>query len=155
MVLDQSQRRLLDAARSYLGVKWRHRGRSRVGVDCGGLPWVMYAECGEVLPDRRDYGRDPFREGLQAAMVEALGDPIWRGAKGTCSRDLLRPADVVEMSPASTPRHVAIVGDDLLHGLSLIHADSRPSDGNPRVVELGLSSTDLGLITAIYRRALP
>lgn len=151
--MDASQERLLKAARSLLGVKWRHRGRSRVGVDCVGLPWLMYAECGAVLPDRRDYGRDPFKKGLEAAMVDALGEPVWRGAKGSCMRGFLRPADVVVMSPASQPRHVGIIGDDLLHGLSLIHCEGEPGPG--KTVELGLSSTDLGLIVAIYRKELP
>lgn len=149
--MDASQERLLKAARSLLGVKWRHRGRSRVGVDCGGLPWLMYAECGAVLPDRRDYGRDPFREGLESALVDALGEPVWRGEKGSCMREFLRPADVVLMSPAGKPRHVAIVGDDIMHGLSFIHADG----DHGKVIEHGISSTDLGKIVRIFRRALP
>lgn len=153
MALDQSQRRLLSAARSYLGVKWRHRGRSRVGVDCAGLVWCMYRDCGVSLPDRQDYGRNPFQDGLEAAIVDAVGNPVWRGTKGACMRDFLRPADVVVMAPASQPRHVGIIGDDLLHGLSLIHAEGAPGPG--KTVELGLSSTDLGLIVSIYRKALP
>lgn len=153
MALDQSQRRLLNAARSMLGVPWRHRGRSRVGVDCAGLVWCMYRDCGVVLPDRRDYGRNPFKDGLEAAVVDAMGNPVWRGPKGSCMREFLRPADAVLMSPSARPRHVGVIGDDILHGLSLIHSEGPPGPG--KVVELGLSNTDLDKIVAIYRRALP
>lgn len=148
--LTESQRRLLSEARSLLGVKWRHRGRTRVGLDCAGFPWLVYAECGLVLRDRRDYGRDPFREGLMSALVEAVGDPIWTGAKGRCNSSILQPADVVVMSPATQPRHVAMVGDDELHGLSLIHADGLAGC----VIEHGLSDMYLKQIVCIFRRPL-
>jgi cell wall-associated NlpC family hydrolase len=147
---NDSQRRLIDAARSCLGVKWRHRGRTRKGLDCAGLPWLMYAECGVPLPDRRDYGRDPFREGLMSAIVEAVGPPVWKGPKGSCTRAMLDFADVVVMSPSALPRHVALIGDDLLHGFSLIHADGH----HKAVIEHGMSSTDLNMIVAIFRRPL-
>lgn len=148
--LTESQRRILSAARSLLGVKWRHRGRTRVGLDCVGFPGLTYAECGVALPDRRDYGREPIWPMLRAALSDALHDPIWEGSKGACTRSLLQPADVVVMAPASQPRHVAMVGDDEMHGLSLIHADGLAGC----VIEHGLSDMYLKQIVCIFRRPL-
>lgn len=147
--LTESQRRLLTAARSLLGVPWRHRGRSRVGLDCAGLPWLMYAECGLVLPDRRDYGREPFKQGLKSAMADS-GTTVWEGPKGSAPLSLLQPADVVLMDPAGQPRHVAVIGDDLLHTFSLIHADGLAGS----VIEHGLSDMYLKQIVCVFRRPL-
>lgn len=109
----------------------------------------MYADCGVQMPDRRDYGRDPFQEGLDQVLEEALGAPVWAGGKGSCRRERLRPADVVLMDPAGKPRHVGIIGDNLLHGLSLIHAEGPPGAG--MVDERGLSVLDLRMIVKVFR----
>lgn len=85
-----------------------------------------------------------------SAIVEAVGAPVWTGPKGSCNPSLLEFADVVVMSPASQPRHVAVIADNLLHGFSLIHADGT----HGAVIEHGISSTDLNMIVAIFRRPL-
>ncbi|MGJ7512338.1 C40 family peptidase [Variovorax sp. GT1P44] len=141
---------LVQAARRYKGVPWRHCGRSVTGMDCAGLPWLAYADCGVSLPDRRRYGRDPFNNGLMDAVVEALGDPVWSGEKGACVRSMLQPGDVLVMSPASRPRHLGIVGDDEMHGLSLIHADSTP--GVMCVAEIGMDDFFVRQIVCVFRR---
>lgn len=52
-------------ARTWLGVPWHHQGRSRLGVDCAGLPECVLAELG-ALPKgyraSRNYGRLPTSE---------------------------------------------------------------------------------------------
>lgn len=142
--------KLVEAARRYKGVPWRHCGRSKTGLDCAGLPWLAYQDCGVTLPDRRRYGRDPFNNGLEGAVIEALGAPVWQGSKGSCSLSAVQVGDVVLMAPASRPRHLAIVGDDPIFGLSLLHADSTP--GTQRVTEIGLGEPLLGQVVAVYRR---
>lgn len=47
------------AARSYVGVPWRHLGRSRTGVDCIGLVLLAAREAGVELPDPAPYVREP------------------------------------------------------------------------------------------------
>jgi len=47
------------AARSYVGVPWRHLGRSRTGVDCIGLVLMAAREVGVDLPDPAPYAREP------------------------------------------------------------------------------------------------
>lgn len=143
---------IADQARTYLGVPWRHRGRTRKGMDCGGLPSRVYADLGDPRPDLVRYGRDPFNDGLMRVLTDALGAPVWQGGKGSCHREILKVGDVVVMSPGPLPRHVAIVGDDSMYGLSLIHADG--TIGTQRVVEEGLEVGALEKIVAVFRRPI-
>lgn len=50
---------LESAARAWLGVPWRHLGRSRAGVDCIGLVLLSAAACGLALEDPAPYPREP------------------------------------------------------------------------------------------------
>lgn len=47
------------AARSYVGVPWRHLGRARTGVDCIGLALLAARDVGIDLPDPAPYAREP------------------------------------------------------------------------------------------------
>jgi len=47
------------AARSFLGVPWRHLGRSRGGVDCIGLVLLSLREVGVQIDDPAPYQREP------------------------------------------------------------------------------------------------
>jgi cell wall-associated NlpC family hydrolase len=71
------------AARAYLGVPWIHQGRSRAGLDCGGLIVCVAHDLGLWADfDVSGYGREPdgamLRQHLerQATRVleHALGD---------------------------------------------------------------------------------
>lgn len=107
--------KLVAAARSYLGVPFRHRGRTRNGMDCIGLLWRAYADCGVTLKDRKVYGREPYRDGLREELQSQLGDPLEFDA-------LWKPGDVVLIEFHGVPHHVAFFGDYLHGGLSLIHS---------------------------------
>jgi cell wall-associated NlpC family hydrolase len=142
--------KIVQQARTYLGVKWKHRGRKPDALDCGGLPIRAYADLGVVLPDLERYGRDPFNDGLVRGITEALGAPVWVGSKGACTVALLQVGDIVVMAPEKQPRHIGIIGDDPMYGLSLIHADGTPGIG--RVIEQGMEADTLGKIVAVFRR---
>lgn len=141
---------LTEAASSYINTPWKHLGRDGKGIDCAGLMWRAYADCGLILPVPSRYGRDPFKEGLRVALVAALGDPIWTGAKGSCRIGLLQDGDVFVMAPASKPRHVAMACDDEMYGKAMIHSDG--SIGCRRVVRHGIGEYYLKQIVEIYRR---
>ena len=47
------------AARSFVGVPWRHLGRSRTGVDCIGLVLLAARDVDVDLPDPAPYAREP------------------------------------------------------------------------------------------------
>ncbi|MGJ7497455.1 NlpC/P60 family protein [Variovorax sp. RT4R15] len=153
--------RLVARARTHIGVPYRHLGRTAQHLDCAGLPWLSYAEEGVALPDLKKYGRTPFDDGLMRAVEDALGAPVWVGSVGrVVSRALLQVGDVVAMRFVKEPHHLAIVGDDAWHGLSLIHADGTPQAGPHgrmlpgKVVEHGLTDHFLAMIAAVFRRPL-
>jgi len=50
---------IVAAARGWIGVPWRHQGRSRAGVDCVGLIVVVCQGLGLSDYDSTVYGRDP------------------------------------------------------------------------------------------------
>jgi cell wall-associated NlpC family hydrolase len=62
---------VVTAARSWLGVPFRHQGRDRRGIDCVGLPVVILQELGAVESDFeiRDYPRTPFQGNLEARIL--------------------------------------------------------------------------------------
>lgn len=103
---------LVAAARTYLNVPFRHRGRSRAGIDCIGLAILSYRDIGIELVDRQKYGRSPERDGLREAMIEQFGPPV----------ENIQVGDVVLMQWYQQPNHVAIVTDYPYGGFGLIHA---------------------------------
>ena len=129
---------LVQAARQYLGVPFRHRGRTPKGLDCAGLIWLAYADLGVILPDVRIYGREPHRNGLVEAVDRALGSAIIANPQ---------PGDVLLMRFNREPHHLGIVGDYAHGGLSLIHAYGTAG----KVVEHRLDPLWQGRIVAVYR----
>lgn len=119
MTLTKEERlSLVAAARGYLRVKYRHRGRGPDGLDCAGLVWRAFADIGRVLDDKRAYSPQPDGT-LRDAMIERFGDPFWRAGD---SLDLLKPGDLVLMRWHQHPSHVALLTDYPLGGLAVIHS---------------------------------
>ena len=137
---------LVEAARSYLGVKWRHRGRSRHGIDCAGLVVLSYADCGVELKDFTQYGREPHQDGLITHMTAALGEPLEQPVA-------LMGGDVIVQKFDKEPHHVGILAAVMYAGmpaLNIIHADGHVG----RVVEVRLDGARMRQITHVYRRAV-
>lgn len=137
--------RLVEAARRYDGVRFRHRGRSKNGIDCAGLVKCSYADCGEELPDFLLYGREPHRDGLTTHVRAALGEPV---AVAPVAREQLQVGDVPVMRFEHEPHHLAIVTDYPLGGLAMIHADGFTG----RVVEHRLADDHIARITHVFRK---
>jgi hypothetical protein len=139
---DADRADFLAGLRARLGVKFRHRGRSRVSLDCAGLALVTLKAMGRAVVDVRVYGKHPHREGLQAAVRANLGPPV---------ADEPRVGDVVLMrydgGPNGPIRHVAVITDHPLGGLGLIHACA----GERRVIEQALDATRRAAIAEVYR----
>ena len=132
---------LADAARQYIGVRFRHRGRDRRGLDCAGLVWAAYRDLGTTLPDFRLYGREPHRDGLTTHVHAALGEPVSGPQDG----------DVLVMRFEREPHHVAVVGSHDYYGiqaLTIVHADG----WNGRVLEQRLTPDMVSRITHVFRR---
>lgn len=134
--------KLVDSARKYIGVKFRHAGRSSAGLDCAGLGWLAFSDLGIDLPDVRGYGREPFKNGLMQGLEAALGAPIASDPQ---------PGDVVVMRFDRDPHHIALIAN-APYGkeLTMIHADST----HGKVVEHRLSDDWRNRIVAVYRKEI-
>lgn len=138
--------KLVDAARTYMNVRWSHRGRSRKGLDCAGLGVLAYRDCGVELPDFRLYGREPHNDGLITYLTAALGDPLEAGA-------VLQDGDVIVQRFVNEPHHIAIIAEVNYGGMpafNVIHADGAVG----RVLEVRLDNAGMNRITHVYRRVV-
>ena len=108
--------RLHEAAIQYIGVPFRPRGRSDYGLDCIGLVVRSLIDCGAVVDDRINYGREPWNDGLEQSLEEHL-DRV---------NDAPQVDDILLMKIAgrTKPCHVAIVAPYPKGGLALIHSRS-------------------------------
>jgi hypothetical protein len=99
----------IESARSYMDIRWRHQGRSRMGVDCVGLVICSLADIGVEVPDMRGYRRSPdpiFVEHIRNNSLPAEG-PL--------------PGTLGIFRDGTQPCHVGIFAT--MHGeVSLIHA---------------------------------
>lgn len=66
---------LITEARSWLGVPWRHQGRSRAGVDCVGLLVCVARALGLSDYDCTGYSRRPQGQGF-VSHFRAVLDPL-------------------------------------------------------------------------------
>ncbi len=103
---------IVTAARTFIGTRYVHQGRSRAGLDCIGLPVCVRAEMGLPALDVTGYARattdTEMLDFCRANMVEV-------------ARDQIQPGDIL-VQTNGTVRHMAIVADYLHGGLSIIHA---------------------------------
>jgi cell wall-associated NlpC family hydrolase len=111
---------ILRIARGYLGVRFRHQGRSRnEGVDCLGLLLAVARDTGLTLHsnspdvfDRRDYTYRPDVTYLQS-MLERLLTPA----------TTLEPTHIALLNIEGRPQHLAMLSDYPEIGeLGMIHA---------------------------------
>jgi len=67
--VSQSRRaEIVEAARSWLDVKYRKQGRSRLGIDCVGLPAMVAEELGHTVLQTLNYGDEPQPAQILAAL---------------------------------------------------------------------------------------
>lgn len=136
---------LVAAARARKGAQFRHRARSSKFTDCAGLGVLVYADCGVTLPDFRLYGREPNKDGLVDYVTAALGDPVAVAPVRVLD---LQVGDVIVLRFDVEPHHVAIVGDYLFGGFSMIHADGHTG----KVIEHRMAPDHVKRITHVFRR---
>jgi hypothetical protein len=137
---------LVLAARSYLGVKYRHRGRNRLGIDCAGLVVLAYRDCGVETTNYVQYGRTPFQNGLVEHCTAIAGAALPTGAE-------LQEGDVLLLRFNVDPHHMAIVSTVEYDGVStsnIIHADGHVG----RVIEQRLTPDMTARITHVFRKGV-
>ena len=128
---------IVRVARSFVGTRYCHQGRSRAGVDCIGLPVCVRAELGLPALDAAGYARastsSEMLDFCRANMVEVQRTDLQLG-------DILVQMD-------GTVRHMAIVADCVYGGFSIIHAWLP----NRRVVECRLDDYFLQTVRGYFR----
>lgn len=143
---DEEKVALVAAARSFIGVPFRHQGRTINGMDCIGHLVLSFAAINKPLRNRVDYGRLPANAKLEAALSLHFGPPVAGPPQ---------PADVVVLAWEDDPRYVGLpchVGIVAPHpepriGISLIHCYAISG----RVIEHGFSADWLSRVVGVYR----
>ena len=147
-----TKKEVLDAARSFLNVKWLHQGRDpQFGLDCVGYcSAVAKAIDYPTIIDMTDYGREPNPLEL-IRMLRANLDEIELSEFGA--------ADILLMKPmqSDSPRHVAFcetLENDPKRGIepSILHAANRV--GIQKVIREPLQNYRSRLVKAFRIRGL-
>ena len=97
---------VIDEARGWVGVPFRHQGRSYSGIDCVGLPIVVGRALGHIPPafDTAVYGRLPTGELVD--RVKAHCRPIAAAV----------PGSLIVIAWTRLAAHVAIcAGETMIH----------------------------------------
>lgn len=136
----QSQRQsCIEYARSLVGVKWQHQGRAPWAVDCVGLVYLSLRAAGVQVENEVHYGREPWKDGLQAKLRDRFGDPIEEAD--------WQPGDIaVFQAPRRGPGHIGLLADYRYGGFALIHARAEPK----KVVEHALDARWRRLLVEVY-----
>lgn len=103
---------IIEEARTWLDVPWRHQGRNRAGIDCVGLIVKVTQALGLNDYDRTDYSRKP--NGFD--FVKVFRDRMDIKSVGNA-----RPGDLVLIANGPYPCHVGLIAEKY-GALSIIHA---------------------------------
>jgi len=132
------QRAIVTEARSYLGTRWLHQGRTRTGIDCIGLVIEVAKKVKGWGFDITNYPRQATDETMLDLCHEYL-EPV--------STACLQPGDVLVMA-FYHQRHAAVVGDYPIYGeVSMIHAYAPAR----KVIEHRLDSLWMSRVIGAFR----
>jgi cell wall-associated NlpC family hydrolase len=94
---------IVEEARSYLGTKWVHQGRTRNGIDCAGLVVCVGNNLGLIAYDRNDYQRYPDGSAFLHFFTEGGGlqKPVLSAKAG----------DIMVLREGAYPCHTSIVSE--------------------------------------------
>lgn len=110
---------IVRVARSYMDTPYRDHGRMPgQGLDCVGLLVCVARELQLVAPDFDvpPYLAQPDGHSLMEWARTYMGAEI--------SKDDLQPGDAIVVKPGIRPQHLALVGNHVWGGLSIIHASN-------------------------------
>jgi cell wall-associated NlpC family hydrolase len=127
--------KITDTARSYLGAKWVHCGRTKDEVDCTGLLVCVFRDLGYAIEDFAPYAPDIDQYEALVARIERYCDRVYT----------LNPGDILLFRKHGMPNHCGIyLGND-----RFIHSYNKPAI--KQVVEQTYSDMWKKITTAVYR----
>ena len=126
---------IVTEARTWLGVRWRHQGRTRFGIDCVGLIVVVGRELGLLDYDFGGYGRRPDKSFM--SHFETNGTRVPRADR--------QAGDVAIFKDQNYPCHVGLFGSKA-DRLTVIHARAPK-----KVVEEYFANELANDLVAVYR----
>lgn len=130
---------LIAEARTYLGVPWKHQGRTKNGVDCVGFLILSFLHMRVHIDEIRGYGRKPNGKQLKDIMDSQ--------PNLTCVNPPYSPGDVVLFRIRKDPQHVALL-TGTKDKLYMIHSYN---GGDRKVVEHNFADYWRKKIVAVYR----
>lgn len=112
--------RIVEAARGWVGLRFRHQGRTKLGVDCVGLTIMVGKELG-IVPPGFDYTEYPRRPPRSREFIEIFERHIIDtfGFTKKSNRDV-STGDIVTMRGEVYPCHCGIIADKGV--MTLIHS---------------------------------
>jgi len=131
-----STKDVVKKAREYLGVPFLPSGRSKNGLDCTGLPAVVYAELGLTNYDIKRYAPTPQKDTFYIQLSKC--PDIVRVFDVTDLQD----GDLIIMALPSYPCHIGIKTD-----IGMIHSYNKIG----KVVEHRLNKTWKKSIRFVFR----
>lgn len=140
MTLAIPRSKIAETARSYIGVEYRHQGRSRQAIDCIGLVVVVANELGYPIKTATNYSADP------AGNFVLKGCDEWLIKTGDKTSDL-KEGDILVMwgHTRGEAQHFAFVAMNS-NQPTMIHAWSKFE----KVVEHGITDFWRKRIMGVY-----
>ena len=127
--------RILDEARSWVGVRWRHQGRDRThGIDCVGLVLVVGWSLKLIPPD----DHTGYQRGTHGIRFQRAFEV---GGMAAVPLDQIRYGDVLVLAEQCYPCHIAVLARN-----TIIHAHIR----HRKVVEEPYTEDWRGKIIGCY-----
>lgn len=133
---------LIKEARTYLGVVWKHQGRSHKGVDCVGFLINAFKYINVKIIEIRGYSRNP--DGIKLKQIMDNQPNLIK----ILPTEKMKAGDVVLFRIRKDPQHVALVTDSNTANLGIIHAYN---GGEKKVVEHDFADYWRQKIVAVYR----
>ena len=132
MIITQND--FIAKAREYVGVKYKHMGRTEKGLDCIGLFARVAMDFGLPVKDNDTYTKSPDSIEMEKGLLEHM-EPV--------RKDQLFPGAIIWIRFLRYPQHVALVTENG----TIIHAYERAGG----VVEHNLTRPWIRRISKAYK----
>lgn len=129
--------KLSEAALKYVGVPFKHMGRTVKGLDCAGLLLLAAKDCGYEAEDTPTYGHQPADGHMYETLLKHACKPVKRPPQ---------PNDVAvfALRPGGPAVHVGIITKHP-HGLGVVHTYGHIG----RVIHQRLDNKKMKLLSSV------